>query len=227
MTEKNILKELIINTKRTEIKCKQFFLSWSGVMTLAYNGFSNVILDLKEQVNRKFPGLSKEFSGSKWPKTTLGALNEGKNLDIEDVIKIKEICNNFDPKILNNKFEIDNLSVVLFYCRSLEKRISTIEIPLKNPQDSSGPRQNHILKVKNTHSQFETKNLQNYLPLLQKGGKQRNYYRMPYIESTLVHELKEVPRLIDEFRNEIDQALPGKYFWFSDQSLHITIRALY
>ena len=32
--------------------------------------------------------------------------------------------------------------------------------------------------------------------------------------------------VIDSFRQQVDQVLPGMYAWFDDSSLHVTIRAL-
>ena len=44
---------------------------------------------------------------------------------------------------------------------------------------------------------------------------------------TLVHcQGTQVTKVINQFRQQVDQFLPGMYAWFDDSSLHVTIRAL-
>jgi hypothetical protein len=38
--------------------------------------------------------------------------------------------------------------------------------------------------------------------------------------------LKRFPACLAEFRKKVDEALPGMYVWFSDDSLHVTLRGL-
>eukprot|EP01026_Neomeris_dumetosa_P069451 TRINITY_DN6867_c0_g1_i11.p3 TRINITY_DN6867_c0_g1~~TRINITY_DN6867_c0_g1_i11.p3 ORF type:complete len:124 (-),score=5.17 TRINITY_DN6867_c0_g1_i11:46-417(-) len=53
-----------------------FFISWQGVLTLAYSGFPQPLLNLKQQLQLLCETLPPENPGSKWPKTTLGATNK-------------------------------------------------------------------------------------------------------------------------------------------------------
>ncbi len=36
----------------------------------------------------------------------------------------------------------------------------------------------------------------------------------------------QLTEIINQFRQQVDQLLPGMYAWFDDSSLHVTIRAL-
>jgi len=57
--------------------------------------------------------------------------------------------------------------------------------------------------------------------------RRESHYRKPRIETTLVSFLGEaVHPLIKQFRQDVDNLLPGCYTWFGDTSLHLTIRAL-
>ena len=51
-------------------------MAWNGVLVLMYQGFQPPFADLKARLNEPSVGLKKEAFGSKWPKTTLGAVQE-------------------------------------------------------------------------------------------------------------------------------------------------------
>ena len=38
--------------------------------------------------------------------------------------------------------------------------------------------------------------------------------------------MKRLPEALAQFRGAVDAALPGMYVWFSDDSLHVTLRGL-
>lgn len=56
---------------------KQFFVSWSGVLVLAYTGFPQPLLNVKAMMDSECTGIAPENPGSKWPKTSLAAVNDG------------------------------------------------------------------------------------------------------------------------------------------------------
>jgi hypothetical protein len=108
------------------VRPREFFIAWQGVPTLAYEGFTETLLSIKQELKTQIPGLIIENPGSLWPKTTLGALNDTKKLSLEDTYKLKQICNKFHSEIIKiEPFKITMLSIVLFQCRSLEKRLLT------------------------------------------------------------------------------------------------------
>lgn len=57
------------NTQACVLRPYCFFVSWQGVLTLAYRGFPQALVQLKQQITDFYGGLPKESPGSKWPKT--------------------------------------------------------------------------------------------------------------------------------------------------------------
>jgi hypothetical protein len=45
-----------------------FFVSWQGVLTLAFTGFPPALIELKDNIYEACPELPPENPGSKWPK---------------------------------------------------------------------------------------------------------------------------------------------------------------
>ena len=48
-----------------------FFVSWQGVLTLAFSGFPPALVELKSAMAEACPELPPENHGSKWPKARL------------------------------------------------------------------------------------------------------------------------------------------------------------
>ena len=226
MVQKQIIRKIVQAHQKNLVQAGQFFISWNGVPTLAYTGFSPVLLTIKKEIKSSLPSINKENPGSRWPKTTLGALNDEVTLSIDDLSVLRNICDLYNPELQDLSLEIDKLSVVLFYCRSLEKRLLTETIPLKDPINTSTPPRNHLEEVSNVMIQFSRAGLHEYLPYVQKEGHRQSHYHTPYISATLVFDLEEVPKIIAIFKNEVDKRLPERFCWFSDESLHMTVRAL-
>lgn len=65
-----------------------------------------------------------------------------------------------------------------------------------------------------------------YLPRVQQPGGRVTHYRGPAKGVTLVARLASVPKSIQKFRKLVDQQFPGRFLWFDDSSLHVTIRGL-
>jgi hypothetical protein len=66
------LEYLCKNTQACVLRPYCFFVSWQGVLTLAYRGFPQQLVQLKQQITDFYQGLPKESPGSKWPKTRCG-----------------------------------------------------------------------------------------------------------------------------------------------------------
>jgi hypothetical protein len=226
MVKKQIIRDIVQSYTKTRVEAGMFFISWNGVPTLAYRGFSPVLLNIKQDISTQLPYLREENPGSGWPKTTLGALDDGITLSMKDLVTLKDICDAMNPGVQPYVITIANLDLVLYSCRSLEQRLMTESIPLTGPQDPSPPPQDHIDEVSGIMDQFSRNHLQDYLPYVQKEGHRISHYREPVIEATLVHDLVQVPSPVMEFRVEVDRQLPGLYCWFDDASLHMTVRAL-
>lgn len=226
MIRKAIVADIVKNARKTKMKLGQFFISWNGVATLAYEGFTPSLLTIKKKIDAYVPGLCKENPGTKWPKTTLGALRDDKILSWDDMLELRRICDTYNKKLKNLSFDIDALSIVLFHCRSLERRLSTQIVSLDDSYDFTPSPKVELDNVTQTMNQFAESRLIEYFPKIQQQGNRESHYRSPFIESALVYDLLTIPEPATEFKNEIDNALPGMYCWFEDGSLHMTVRAL-
>ncbi|WP_020529249.1 hypothetical protein [Flexithrix dorotheae] len=222
----NLLEEIIRNAAPAKIFPIAFLIAWSGVPVLVYKGFPKSIINLKAEIDRKITGLSPENPGSKWPKTTLGCLKAGESLSDQDILVLKNICDEMSTKIdAYSGFTIRELSVVLIQDRTAERRLSTFKIPLNSEME---PEIDFEAKaVEKVIQEFEYENLSIYAEKIKMEGHRQSHYQQPYICSTLVYDLPaNQPDYFSHFANVVDKALPGKYMWFHPTSRHITIRAL-
>ena len=96
---------------------KRFFVSWQGVLTLAYryllfgrllyaallsawreacracSGFPPPLVQLKRALGEAYGGqIPNENPGSRWPKTSLGCLKEGKRLTPDQLATLIKLC---------------------------------------------------------------------------------------------------------------------------------------
>ena len=78
--------------RQCELRPKAFFVAWSGVLTLAWEGFPPAIASLKRRIASAFPALPPEKPGSRWAKTTLGCLREGARLTPSELDALVELC---------------------------------------------------------------------------------------------------------------------------------------
>ena len=223
-----------------ELRPTAFFVAWSGVMTLAWQGFPPVLADLKRRIAETFPALPPEKPGSKWPKTTLGCLKEGARLTPDQLRTLTQLSKKFDiymdytqlglsPLATTNPwFEpVDSLSVVLFQCRSLERVLSEHEVRLGGQtRRRDRPAKYEETAVDRVLRESPVENLERYWPLAARDGGREGHYRDVNFGATLVARLKSLPYRVEQFRRAVDAALPGMYVWFSDDSLHVTLRGL-
>mmetsp|Transcript_36916 Transcript_36916/g.82098 ORF Transcript_36916/g.82098 Transcript_36916/m.82098 type:complete len:272 (-) Transcript_36916:18-833(-) len=241
------IEKLISCTPSSILRAHQFFLSWSGVLTLAYTGFSPALTDLKDHINTSITSLPKENAGSKWPKTSLGALKEGVRLTPAQTDKLLEICRMHSgafqtPQAPRSQMVVvDNLSVIFYECRSLERVICRRIVPLMRHVDSADPSPSQLDNVHRVMSEAEDPN---YWFHVARDGSRESHYKGTALGVTLVHELScfsgkasETPRpqqgyatalpgIIRSLKQRVDAELPGLYTWFEEASLHVTIRAL-
>jgi hypothetical protein len=236
--EKKIIEEIVSSKPTTVVYPREFFVSWNGVPTLVYQGFSPTLVEIKNEIHEKNKkdekvlGLKKENSGSMWPKTTLGAIQDDKCLDRKDLDTLRKICDKMNKKIDKTiGIEIDELCVVLFNCRSLEKRLITYSIILDKNQerDKAHPNQTEIDEVEKVIKPFLSENLDEYWNKVKVYGNRESYYRKPHIEATLIFDLPHPniqPSYIKEFIDEVNNSLPDIFCWFLPESRHMTVRAL-
>ena len=239
-----------------ELRPKAFFVAWSGVLTLAWEGFPPAIASLKRRISRAFPALPPEKPGSRWAKTTLGCLKEGARLTPSELDALVELCERFGAKIAANPREgaegvpaegvptegvpaeefaaspgcvpVDELSVVLFQCRSLERVLSEHVVSFRDGivRDRDRPSRDETAVVDAVLRESSRERLGKYWPLAARDGGREPHYRDDAFGATLVARLRRAPGAVAEFRAAVDAALPGMYAWFRDDSLHVTLRGL-
>ena len=232
----NMVSDIVSRFGQTSVAADRFFISYNAVAALAFTGFSKTLLEIKTTVERLVPGLAPENAGSKWPKITVGCLNEGITLQEGDVHKLRRACLEHGSflqalALPDRTLSITGLSCVAFHCRTLERRLMTAAIPLagqRDPDDAPPPW--HLEAVAKTLDQFSEANHAAYWPHLAPDSRTINaYYRAPRVECTLVHDVSlplALAGAISRFQEALENALPGYYAWFDPGSWHITVRAL-
>ncbi|KAK9813428.1 hypothetical protein WJX73_008260 [Symbiochloris irregularis] len=219
-----------------------FFVSWQGVLTLAYRGFCPTLCALKANIEALNLGLPKENPGSKWPKTSLGCLKDNKRLTPDDLQKLNEICRSCSMKLEDaGNTVVRAAAVVLYSCRSLERVISWHEVAFSATASKVGPSEEEISRVQAVVAEADAPD---YWISASKDGNREQHYRGGFIGATLAckPELEDInnPKVsgwdmvlpwsclgvIRQFQKKVDADLPGMYVWFSEESLHMTLRAL-
>ena len=226
----NIVPGIVSTHSPTSVKPGEFFVSWNGVPTLAYKGFSPTLLAIKKEIEQRLLGIKKENPGARWPKTTLGALRDDRTLSMGDAETLRQICTKFNDTIPDTSFPISELSLVVFRCRSLEDRLLTHTIALAGSGTEPSMEEclkKHEQEVADIMDQFSSARLVEYFPKLQEPGNRESHYRYTHVEATLVFDLpRKFIDFVSEFIHAVDKALPGYYCWFKEESRHMTVRGL-
>lgn len=224
-----VLHSLISQAHACQYEFAEYFVAWQGVLTVAFSGIPPSICRLKQGINAGLAGcLVGENPGSMWPKISLGCLQDGMTLDLKQLLKLRKICTEESPTLAASAPNIvDNLSVVLYANCCLEKTITVATTPLALPVDLSGPTMEDAGLVQEVLNEFAAENVETYHSFTSKAGNRSAHYRNSKVGATLVHFLKIVPIGLAEFKARVDAELPGMYDWFKDDSLHITVRALF
>ena len=95
----------------------------------ACRGFPPAITQLKGVFERMHPTLPKENPGSRWPKTSLGALRDDKRLTPDQLQLLLKICRQEGGLLQEaglQPLEIDRAALCIFECRS----VSTVPVAL-------------------------------------------------------------------------------------------------
>ncbi len=91
-------------------------------MPHACRGFPPAITQLKGVFERMHPTLPKENPGSRWPKTSLGALRDAKRLTPDQLKLLLKICREEGAQLQEGglqPLEIDRAALCIFECRSV------------------------------------------------------------------------------------------------------------
>ncbi|MEM6646118.1 MAG: hypothetical protein AAF730_07690 [Bacteroidota bacterium] len=224
-----ILRDLIQPQPPVVMRPTSFFVAWYGVLALVYEGFPQPLMHIKRGLEERMPNLVKENPGSTWPKTTLGALNEGVRLTLGELEVLETICRRWSARLRGTAVTVPHISAVLFACRSLERRLATHRFRLAGTPHAqrNAVEVQHQAYVRGILSYCTAPSLARYLPDVQRPGHRIGHYRADHREATLIHDLDVPdPDYIKGFIAEVDDALPGYYAWFDPSCRHITLRTL-
>ena len=114
------------------------FVAWNGVLVLVFSGFPEPLVAAKERLGTLLPDLAPEKFGSKWPKTTLGAVvDDAADLTIGELRRLRGICMEYTEKIRASKhlLLVNSLSCVDYDCRGLEKLKDCLLYTSPSPRD--------------------------------------------------------------------------------------------
>jgi hypothetical protein len=211
-------------TPTAQLRVSRFFVAGSGVLTLAFEGFTTGLLDIKRQI---VGGLAPEYPGSTWPKITLAALADPVPLSDQEMGVLWSATSYADSMILADvpEVEIKELSVVQALTRSLEMKGHSVRIPLATEAERTVPEEQRTY-VTSVLSQWRANPSERYRSILRKTGHGRDHYHRPCRAYTLVsYQPASIPA-VDALRDRLDRVLPGRFHWFDSSARHVTIRTL-
>ena len=237
----NILQQAKITacTLRPHPECA-FFVAWNGVIVLVYEGFPPSLEGVKKCIDASLPGLKDENFGSKWPKTTLGAVNDAAgDLTLEDLQRLHGLCKEHSQKMAEAQIQVPirSLSAVEYVSRGLEHLRSRIDVSLVDTALEDAMENSASLEQESRVDSViqEWSDLPAYLPKVNAPGSRIGSYRE---ESSadggvtcvaflgLTSPSETLPKHIVNFQDEIDKYFPGRYAWLDSKSWHCTLRSL-
>ena len=203
-----------------------FLVAWSGVLALAYDGWPAEVEGFKAQLHSALQAKAPESPGSIWPKTSLGALQAGRRLAPEDLETLRRICVEASEELRRQgeaaTVAVCELHATTFLCRSHERLFCAAGLPLRGP--AAGPASE--ASRRNTDSVIAEYSGEKYWFEASRDGSREAHYRDAVVGSSLVAFLPGDPAGAALLRQRVDAALPGYYAWFSEPSLHCTVRGL-
>eukprot|EP00747_Dinoflagellata_sp_TGD_P195813 gnl/TRDRNA2_/TRDRNA2_65051_c0_seq1.p1 gnl/TRDRNA2_/TRDRNA2_65051_c0~~gnl/TRDRNA2_/TRDRNA2_65051_c0_seq1.p1 ORF type:complete len:237 (+),score=30.18 gnl/TRDRNA2_/TRDRNA2_65051_c0_seq1:42-752(+) len=218
------LTELASNLGPFKLQPRRFIVAWSGVIALAYDGWPTDVEAFKTHLAEQLP-VKPESPGSRWPKTSLAALCVERRLTPEQLATMQELCDAATQELLASSWSpaFSELHSTLYLCRSHERLLTASPIPLCGPVagPASAASQAYVDSVIAASDDLDT-----YWFQVSRDGSRENHYREAVMGSSLVAFLGSDPPGAAKLREQVKARLPGMYAWFSEQSLHCTLRAL-
>lgn len=124
------------------------FISWQGVLTLAYRGLPAPLEALKHDLHEAYPALPAENPGARWPKTTLGCLRDTARLTSVQFGQLKALCQDVQRQLIAvDTVGVQSVDLVVYECRSLERTLSTQTMQLAGTSTQSGVRAEAVAAV--------------------------------------------------------------------------------
>ena len=222
------------------IHSRPFFVAWNGVLVLTYAGFPPPLAALKAALNSDADtlGLRPEQFGSKWPKTTLAALDDSAPpLSLAQLTQLRAACDKHAALLPSSphrrRVAVRQLSVIEYEQRGLERPRRRTDVPLPaaattDETAAAEPAAAEVARVNGVLSEWDP--LEPYWPRVAAAGSRASSYRHESPAGcTCVAFLDfgdELSEAIRAFRRDVDRLLPGHYAWLEERSRHCTLRAL-
>lgn len=218
------LRTLGPQTPSASLRASRFFLAGSGVLTLAFEGLTGGLIDLKARISE---GLRPEHPGSTWPKVTLAALNAPTPLSETEVEQLWRATTYADSILAAEPTDVNLREVVAVEAltRSLEMTGSKVRVSLTDHVERTVP-ESHRQYVSGILGQWNPAPSDRYLAMLRKVGHGRDHYHRPCLIRTLVAYQRVEVAAVEALRERLDRVLPGRYHWFDPSARHITLRTL-
>jgi hypothetical protein len=212
------------DTPSAMMRPASFFLAGSGVLTLAFDGFTPGLHALKKGLSQ---GLRPEDPGSLWPKVTLAAL-AGKGAlslsELQSVWRATERAGSLlaaDPCFVL----VNQVWVVEALVKSLELTGASTSFQLASRTESE-VEESHRAYVQAVLGQWNAHPSSVYLAELGKCGHRREHYQRPCRAMSLVSYVPDHISGISDLKERLSRTLPGRFHWFEPASRHLTIRTL-
>ena len=209
------------------LRPQTYFVAWNGVLTLVYAGFPPVLAGIKARLNEE-DALPPENFGSRWPKTTLAALqDDAPPLSLAELTRLRALCGEHASQLASLRLPVSSLSFVSYDQRGLESVRERSDVALGSAVDDAEPSDAERERVRGVLDEWS--DLETYLPRVNQPGSRISSYREASPRgATLVAFIgtSELRELVAQFRSAVDALLPGRYAWLDDASLHCTVRAL-
>eukprot|EP00882_Tetradesmus_deserticola_P029489 GHRQ01033034.1.p1 GENE.GHRQ01033034.1~~GHRQ01033034.1.p1 ORF type:complete len:222 (+),score=63.81 GHRQ01033034.1:84-668(+) len=179
-TAETHLDYLLRNTQSCVLRPYCFFVSWQGVLTLAYRGFPPALASLKQQISDFYQSLSKESPGSRWPKTSLAAVREGRRLTPAQLQRLNQLCREQSGifqtpgQMKAQAVMVSALSTVVYETRCLERVISRHVVQLLQPADLSDAAADEVQRVQAVVAEADD---EDYWFHASRDGNRENHYK--------------------------------------------------
>lgn len=212
----------------TVLRPEGFFVARYGVLTLAYKGFPEPLLQLKKALAQEIEGIPPENPGSRWPKTTLAALRDDGDMEPDDIVLLREATQEGTVCLSRRRpaIAVDFVELVELRCRSMESTGRSRVVRLEGGRGHERVPTDHRAEVVRVLDQWRRSGLSRYVPDLRRPGHRESHYRGPIREWSLVVRARFEPDCLTPFRRAVEARLPGRYAWFESESLHVTVRGL-
>lgn len=211
--------------ERCVLRGRAFFVAWHGVVTLAYSGWPRALDDVKGALESEIVG-QRENPGSKWPKTSIGCLKSDRTLSKTEYRALREVCETFDARVRDAEVEVKSIKAVVFANRCCEERLTVKTIHLTRAIDGGRSSEISATRIREVEDVLRETEAEDYIERVNAPGHRWDHYRSGSGVTLVIDVGYRISELVREFREKVDEILPGAYVWFATKSLHITVRGL-